>query len=480
MSAANGSQIWSETYERELQGVFAVQDEITRAIVDALKVKLALSLPAREQHNTEAYDLYLQGLYFSNKSSEADLRKALSFFQRALDKDPTFARAWTGIAKVWFWLCDAYVKPLDAWPAVKEAALKAIALDDRDAEASRLRRRSKRLQDWDFAGADAELKRALQLDPNFAFGHVMLLHFNALQGQLEEALRQGKEAKKLDPLSPAISTVVSGFYLDTGRLDEALAEAERTQMLDPDYLYPSFAYGPAVAYREKGMFDKAIALYSKAQEATQLPSGGLAITYARMGQQVEARHILNQLIEKARTRYIAADSIAAVYVALGEKDEAFRWLERAYAEHSWGVPNIAVSHEFRPLRSDPRYADLLRRTGLDPAKALVAVWSRRFSASLKTSHQPTRSRANRLQYCPSQISVANPTTRISPMAFRRKFSRTSPGSSDVKVISRTSGDAIQERNRAQSARDWAAAWRRAFIRGQRAARSQSGAGERAS
>ena len=369
VSAANGSHLWSETYERELQGVFAVQDEITRAIVDALKVKLALSLPAREQHNTEAYDLYLRGLYFSNKSSEADLRKALSFFQRALDKDPTFARAWTGIAKVWFWLCDAYVKPLDAWPAVKEAALKAIALDDRDAEAYAYVAEANRLLDWDFAGADAELRRALQLDPNFAFGHLMLLHFNALQGQLEEALRQGMEGKQLDPLSPAISTVVSGFYLDTGRLDEALAEAERTQMLDPDYLYPSFAYGPAVAYREKGMFDKAIALYSKAQQTTQLPSSGLAITYVRMGRQVEARHILNQLIEKARTRYIAADSIAAVYVALGEKDEAFRWLERAYAEHSWGVPNIAVSHEFRPLRSDPRYADLLRRTGLDPAKA---------------------------------------------------------------------------------------------------------------
>ena len=371
VSAANGSHLWSETYERELQGVFAVQDEITRAIVDALKVKLALSLPAREQRNTEAYDLYLQGLYFSNKSSEADLRKALSFFQRALDKDPTFARAWTGIAKVWFWLCDAYVKPLDAWPAVKEAALKAIALDDRDAEAYAYVAEANRLLDWDFAGADAELRRALQLDPNFAFGHLMLLHFNALQGQLEEALRQGMEGKKLDPLSPAISTVVSGFYLDTGRLDEALAEAERTQMLDPDYLYPSFAYGPAVAYREKGMFDKAIALYLKAQQTTQLPSSGLAITYVRMGRQVEARHILNQLIEKARTRYIAADSIAAVYVALGEKDEAFRWLERAYAEHSWGVPNIAVSHEFRPLRSDPRYADLLRRTGLDPAKALA-------------------------------------------------------------------------------------------------------------
>ena len=118
------------------------------------------------------------------------------------------------------------------------------------------------------------------------------------------------------------------------------------------------------------MFDKAIVLYSKEQEATQLPSSGLAVTYARMGRQAEARRILDQLVEKARTQYIAADSIAAVYVALGEKDEAFRWLERAYVEHAWGTPNIAVSREFRPLRSDPRYADLLRRTGLDPSQVL--------------------------------------------------------------------------------------------------------------
>jgi adenylate cyclase len=133
--ARDGFHLWSETYDRELQDVFAMQDEITRAIVDTLKIKLAVSLPAPEQRNTEAYDLYLHGLYFSNKSSEEDLRGALSLFQQALDKDPNLARAWTGIAKVWVWLADAYVKPLEAWPKVKEAALKAIALDERDAEA---------------------------------------------------------------------------------------------------------------------------------------------------------------------------------------------------------------------------------------------------------------------------------------------------------------------------------------------------------
>src|SRR6476660_9820978 len=130
INAANGFHLWSDTYERELQGVFAVQDEITRAIVDALKIKLAISPAAQPQRNSEAHDLYLQGLYFSNKSSEEGLRKSLDFFQRALEKDPNYAKAWTGVAKAWEWLADAYVRPLEAYPAMRTAAVKAIALDD--------------------------------------------------------------------------------------------------------------------------------------------------------------------------------------------------------------------------------------------------------------------------------------------------------------------------------------------------------------
>ena len=152
INTRNGFHLWSETYERELQGVFALQDEITRSIVEALKVKLAVSLPVHEQRNTEAYELYLQGLFFSNKSSEADLRRALNFFQRALEKDPTFSRAWTGIAKVWYFLADVYVKPLEAYPASKEAALKAIALDEKDAEAHCYLSEAKRVLDWDLDG----------------------------------------------------------------------------------------------------------------------------------------------------------------------------------------------------------------------------------------------------------------------------------------------------------------------------------------
>src|SRR4029453_14298258 len=129
INARSGVHLWSETYERELQGAFTVQDEITRAIVDALKIKLAIAPSAQLQPNSEAHDLYLQGLYFSNKSGEEDLRRSLNFFQRALQKDPNYAKAWTGIAKAWEWLADVYVKPLEAYPAVRMAAAKAIELD---------------------------------------------------------------------------------------------------------------------------------------------------------------------------------------------------------------------------------------------------------------------------------------------------------------------------------------------------------------
>src|SRR5207244_10672093 len=166
VNARDGFHLWSDTYERELQGVFAVQDDITRSIVDALKIKLAVVPPTRTRQNTEAYDLYLQGVYFSNKSDEQSLRKSLSLFHQALDKDPNFARAWTGIAKAWEWLADAYVKPLQAYPAMRAAASKAIALDERDAEAHCYLGETKRILDHDFAGEEAELKRALEIDPN--------------------------------------------------------------------------------------------------------------------------------------------------------------------------------------------------------------------------------------------------------------------------------------------------------------------------
>src|SRR5207249_3761337 len=361
INTRSGFHVWTETYDRELGGVFALQDEITRAIVDALKIKLAVALPAREQRNTEVYDLYLQGLFFSNKSSEEDLRRALSFFQRAVEKDPTFSRAWTGIAKVWYFLADVYVKPLEAYPASKEAALKAIALDEKDAEAHCYLSEAKRVLDWDLAGADAELKRALQLDPNSAPAHLFSGLHPLFRGELRAGLRLILEAQKLDPVSPIASYVATAAYLANDRVDEAVVEGQRTLQLDPNYFYLDSVL--AAAYREKGNFDEAIALYTKAQEATHLPSSGLAITYTRMGREIEAQNILAQLLQAREKRYISAPLIAAVAVALGDNEGAFRELERAYAEHSGILQWIAFLPEFRALHSDARFPDLVRRIG---------------------------------------------------------------------------------------------------------------------
>src|SRR6266550_1366427 len=290
INTRTGFHLWTETYDRQLEDVFALQDEITRSIVDALKIKLAVSLPAHEQRNIEVYDLYLQGLYFSNKSSEEDLRRALSFFQRAVEKDPTFSRAWTGIAKVWYFLADVYVKPLDAYPASKEAALKAIALDEKDAEAHCYLSEAKRALAWALPGEDADLKRALEPAPGSAPAHFFSALLPLFRGELKEGLRLVLEAKALDPLSPITSYVATASYLANDQIDEAISEGQRTLQLDPNYFYLDSDL--AAAYREKGNFDEAIALYTKAQETTHLPSSGLAITYERMGRQAEAQNIL--------------------------------------------------------------------------------------------------------------------------------------------------------------------------------------------
>jgi len=370
VNAANGFHLWSETYERELQGVFAVQDEITRAIVDALKIKLAIAPSVQLQPNSEAHDLYLQGLYFSNKSGEEDLRRSLDFFQRALQKDPNYAKAWTGIAKAWEWLADVYVKPLEAYPAMRAAAAKAIALDEKEAEAHVYLGDSQRVLNWDVAGCDAELKRALQLDPNCGIAHVFRALSLASEGDAEGAQLHIGEAVKLDPLSPITSTFAGFIDIAYGRLDDAIAEGRRTQSLDPNYLYQGSQL--AVAYREKGMFAEALELYKKAAEVSGIPQPGLAITYAKMGRRSDAERVLGEVKTFAAAHYFAGEEIASIYVALGDNDAAFQWLERACNEHSGSLHGIVARPIFRPLHSDPRFAALLKRIGLDPAKVLVS------------------------------------------------------------------------------------------------------------
>ena len=369
IDARNGFAIWSETYEREMHGIFAVQDEITCSIVDALKLKLEISTPSPSR-STDAYDLYLQGLFLSDKSTEETLRKSLEFFGRALDTDPRFARAWTGIAKSWLWLADAFVEPLEAYSKVREAAVNAIQIDDGEAEAHVYLAETKRILDWDLRAAESEYVRAFEIDSNSTTSNYFIAAFYAAIGEREKALTFLSRTAKIDPASLWVSNFACEIYRYFGLIDEAMAAGERSLQLDPTFLYSEPLL--AALYREMGRFDDAIALYKKSQDISGRVPFGLAITYGKMNRREEARKILKDACE-SRGGYTPGDAIAHVHVVLNEHEEAMRELQRAYEEHSSSLHFIGIAPEFEPLRPDKRFVSIVERIGLEPQKVFAVT-----------------------------------------------------------------------------------------------------------
>ena len=370
IDAWNGFTLWSETFEREFQGIFALQDEITRSIVDALKLKLNVATTTPRSRSIDAYDVYLHGLFLSDKGTEEPLRQSLEFFERALQKDPRFSRAWTGIAKSWLWLADAYVRPLEGYPKVREAALRALQLDDDEAEAHVYLAETKRILDWDLDGAEAEFNRAVEIDPNSTPSNYFVAALYAARGDRDKALAYLRRTSKIDPASLWVNNFACELYRYFGLYDEAIAAGERALQLDPTFV----AYGEptlAALYREMGQLDKAIALYEKARSLTGWPGFGLAITFARMNRHEEARKTLAAAV--AKRRYTAGDAIAHVYVALGAHDDAIRELERACDERSSSLHMVGIAPEFAPLRSDKRFLSILQKIGLEPDKVFAAT-----------------------------------------------------------------------------------------------------------
>ncbi len=369
IDARAGFTMWSETYEREMHGIFALQDEITRAIVDTLKLKLAISPPSAPR-STEAYDDYLQGLFYSDKGTEDTLRKSLEFFQCALEKDPRFARAWTGIAKSWLWLADAYVKPVEAYSRVRDAATNAIKIDDGEAEAHVYLAETKRILDWDLRGAEAEYVRAFEIDSNSTTSNYFIAAFYAAIGEREKALTYLSRTAKIDPASLWVSNFACEIYRYFGLIDEAMAAGERSLQLDPTFLYGEPLL--AALYREMGRFDDAIALYKKSQDISGRVPFGLAFTYSKMDRRNEAREVLKAACE-SRGSYTPGDAIAHAHVVLQEHEEAIRELERAYEEHSSSLHFIGIAPEFAPLRADKRFVSIVKKIGLEPEKVFRAA-----------------------------------------------------------------------------------------------------------
>lgn len=368
IDAGDGFTIWSETFDRRMENIFAVQDEITRSIVEALKLKLKVSM-ARAARDPDAYDIYLRGLFLSDKLTEEALRQSLELFQRALQKDPQLARAWTGMAKSWLWLADVYAPPREAYANLRDAAINALKIDNGDAEAHVYLGEAKRILDWDMDGAAREFCRAVDLDPKSTPSNYFSAAFWATRGEREEALIYLQRTSTIDPASLWVQNSACELYRYFGLYDEAIVAGERALQLDPAFIYGEPLL--AALYREMGRFDDAITLYKKAENLSGRPAFGLAITHARMNRRDDAMRALNAAT--AIRPYTAGDVIAHVHVALGEHDEAIRELERAAEERSSSLHMVGIAPEFAPLRGDARFIALLKRIGLEPEKVFAST-----------------------------------------------------------------------------------------------------------
>jgi eukaryotic-like serine/threonine-protein kinase len=367
ISVADGYHLWSETYDRQLEDVFAIQDEISHAIVDALKLRLGddgghLIAPTR---NIEAYTLYLKGRFVFNKDTEPSTRKALDFFQQSLLQDPAYARSYAGIADCWTQLADDFVVPDDAYPRAKAAATRALEHDPDLVEAITSVGKVLCWYEWDFAGAERQLRRAVTLNDNHAEAHWAFGSVLPTVGLLAEAIEQVRRALVLDPLYAAYSRWLGRFLLFSGDYTGAIAQARKTIELDADYAYSYLDIGSA--YLELGEAEQALQWFHRGQGLdTSVRSYDALIVRALvpLGRREEADEILTRLEEESRQRYVRSEIMAMGHAAVGDVDRAFACLERAFQVRSAGLIYLHVDPGYKPLRSDPRFGRLVERIGL--------------------------------------------------------------------------------------------------------------------
>ncbi|MGH9509861.1 MAG: protein kinase domain-containing protein [Terriglobales bacterium] len=367
----NNRQLWGEQYNRKASEVFVVQNEIAKEISQNLKLRLTggekQRLTKRYTQSPEAHELYLKGRYFWRKFTAAGTAKAIDYFQQAIEKEPSYALAYAGLA-------DAYalgslggggIAPAEGMPKAKAAARKALELDDTLAEAHLSLALVRAFYEWDWAGANAEFARAIQLNPSGAEAHHFYSHYFTALGHTEESLAESKKALELDPLSPDLTWHLAWHYNFARQYDKAIEQAAKTFELDPNSTQARLVRGGA--YQNKRMFQQAITEFQKVRAASAgTPAGlaDLAYAYALSGNTQEARKNLEELTGLSKRRHVPAYSLATVHAGLGEKDQAFAWLDKACDERGFYVHTLKVDPRLDSLRSDPRFASVLRRVGL--------------------------------------------------------------------------------------------------------------------
>jgi TolB-like protein/Tfp pilus assembly protein PilF len=371
VDVANGWRLWGKQYDRKAEDILSVQDEIAREISERLRLSLSgqekKRLAKRYTQDTEAYHLYLKGRHCWNKRTAEGIQRGVEFFKRAIEKDPRFALAYAGIADSYYLLYStgfAALHPEEAFPRAKAAASCALQIDDTLAEAH-ASMAPLRQNEWDWAGAEREYKRAIELNPSYATAHHWYAFHLMAQGRAGEAIEEAKQALELDPLSIGIHTDVAFILLYAGQPDQAIEQYERTIELDPTFAMAHQGLGRA--FLQKGMHDEAL---RHLERAGQLSGDGvasasaLAHAHAVAGNTDQARAILEKMLARSMRAYVPPTSIAMVYVGLGDNEEAFVWLEKAYAIRDDGLLMVKIHPFFEVLHPDPRFQDLLRRMNL--------------------------------------------------------------------------------------------------------------------
>src|SRR5216117_2287601 len=367
--ARNGYNLWSETYDRQMGDVFAVEDEISHAIMRALQVHLvsgdSLTLSRRPTHDVEAYELYLKGRYFYNKGGFGPVEQALAYFQQALAHDSNYALAYGGIADAYQRLtASTYLRPREGMPKARAAVLKALAIVPSRAGAHASLGDQLCVYDWDASAAERELRRAIELNPSVANAHYFYSHCLTAHRRSEEALAEARRAHELDPLNPEVATGLPWALYGARRYDEAIAGQQKSLDLEPGFAQAHMLL--ALSLAGKGSYAEALAEARKmAALAGDAPSfvGILGYVAGRAGERAEAQRILTAL--ERRPPGNRAFAIALVHLGLGNNEQALRWLQAAYEERAEWLVIMAPAPFLDPLRPDPRFSALMRKVGIE-------------------------------------------------------------------------------------------------------------------
>ncbi|HEX4168378.1 MAG TPA: tetratricopeptide repeat protein [Bryobacteraceae bacterium] len=369
IQTASDTHVWGASYERDLKDIFAVQAEVAQKIADEIGATLRppdrARLARRHTPDPDAYLAYSKGRFFWNRRTEVDLKRAIRYFQQAIEKDPNYALAYDGLADCWLPLgWYGYMAPSETFPYAKVAVTKALALDDSLAEAHTSLAFVTLCYDRDWVNAEREFRRAIELNPNYANGHHWYAEFLSLIGRHEEAIAESERARELDPLSNIINTWVGSRYFFARQYDKAIEQYRNAMEMDPGFVPVHLVLGEAL--EQKHMYQEAIIELEKAVSlsgGSPVYMASLAHAYGVAGRRGEAKKLTDHLGNSSKQRYVSSYDLALALVGIGETNKAFQLLARAVEERSPRAAFLGVDPRFDGLRSDARFKELMIRIG---------------------------------------------------------------------------------------------------------------------